>query len=193
MLVRRQTTDRQCARSRGSPRERPRGRPLPGHDADAAVRCRSDAPSHCLDRSRPRRRPLRLRLFDGRVRATVAEHKRRAGLENFRLTVTDPTFQAALEHNGRLLAGSPHPRPDRLLLSVLLSRGASRLALSPGNGLSALYIPDPSRRHLRPDPAAERLEPGLRGVGVDARLDWPGDPVASDDDRVIAGRSSASA
>ncbi len=49
------------------------------------------------------------------------EHKGRwVGLENFRLTVTDPTFQAALEHNGRLLLAVPVLVALALLLAVLL-------------------------------------------------------------------------
>ena len=49
------------------------------------------------------------------------EHKGHwVGLENFRLTVTDPTFQTALEHNARLLLAVPVLVVLALLLSVLL-------------------------------------------------------------------------
>jgi ABC-type sugar transport system permease subunit len=49
------------------------------------------------------------------------EHKGRwVGLENFRLTLTDPTFRTALEHNGRLLLAVPVLVALALLLSVLL-------------------------------------------------------------------------
>ena len=49
------------------------------------------------------------------------EHKGHwVGLENFRLTVTDPTFQTALEHNARLLLAVPVLVLIALLLSVLL-------------------------------------------------------------------------
>lgn len=49
------------------------------------------------------------------------EHKGHwVGLENFRLTVTDPTFQTALEHNARLLLAVPVLVLTALLLSVLL-------------------------------------------------------------------------
>lgn len=49
------------------------------------------------------------------------EHKGKwVGLENFRLVLTDPTFQAALEHNGRLLLAVPVLVLLALLLSVLL-------------------------------------------------------------------------
>jgi ABC-type sugar transport system permease subunit len=49
------------------------------------------------------------------------EHKGKwVGLENFRLTLTDPTFQAALEHNGRLLLAVPVLVVLALLLAVLL-------------------------------------------------------------------------
>src|SRR5712691_12794150 len=49
------------------------------------------------------------------------EHKGKwVGLENFRLTLTDPTFQHALEHNGRLLLAVPILVLLALLLAVLL-------------------------------------------------------------------------
>ena len=49
------------------------------------------------------------------------EHKGRwVGLENFRLVVTDPTFQTALEHNARLLLAVPVLVLLALLLAVLL-------------------------------------------------------------------------
>lgn len=52
------------------------------------------------------------------------EHKGRwVGLENFRLTLTDPTFRAALEHNGRLLLAVPILVLLALLLAVLLFEG----------------------------------------------------------------------
>ncbi len=43
-----------------------------------------------------------------------------AGLENFRLTVTDPAFQTALEHNARLLLAVPVLVGLAILLAVLL-------------------------------------------------------------------------
>jgi ABC-type sugar transport system permease subunit len=49
------------------------------------------------------------------------EHKGHwVGLENFRLTVTDPEFQTALEHNARLLLAVPILVLLALLFSVLL-------------------------------------------------------------------------
>jgi ABC-type sugar transport system permease subunit len=52
------------------------------------------------------------------------EHKGKwVGIDNFRLTVTDPTFQAALEHNARLLLAVPVLVLLALLLSVLLFEG----------------------------------------------------------------------
>ena len=45
------------------------------------------------------------------------------GIDNFRLTVTDPTFQTALEHNGRLLLAVPVLVVLALLLAVLLFEG----------------------------------------------------------------------
>ena len=49
------------------------------------------------------------------------EHKGRwVGLENFRLTLTDPTFRTALEHNARLLLAVPVLVGLALLLAVLL-------------------------------------------------------------------------
>jgi ABC-type sugar transport system permease subunit len=49
------------------------------------------------------------------------EHKGRwVGIDNFRLVVTDPTFQTALEHNARLLLAVPVLVLLALLLSVLL-------------------------------------------------------------------------
>ena len=54
------------------------------------------------------------------VKQSLAHKGRWVGLENFRLTLTDPTFQAALEHNGRLLLAVPVLVALALLLSVLL-------------------------------------------------------------------------
>ena len=52
------------------------------------------------------------------------EHKGKwVGIDNFRLTLTDPTFQAALEHNARLLLAVPVLVLIALLLSVLLFEG----------------------------------------------------------------------
>ena len=52
------------------------------------------------------------------------EHKGKwVGIDNFRLTLTDPTFQAALEHNARLLLAVPVLVLLALLLSVLLFEG----------------------------------------------------------------------
>jgi ABC-type sugar transport system permease subunit len=52
------------------------------------------------------------------------EHKGKwVGIDNFRLTVTDPTFQAALDHNARLLLAVPVLVLLALLLSVLLFEG----------------------------------------------------------------------
>jgi len=41
------------------------------------------------------------------VRQSLEHHGHWVGLDNFRLTVTDPTFQTALEHNARLLLAVP--------------------------------------------------------------------------------------
>ena len=52
------------------------------------------------------------------------EHKGKwVGIDNFRLTLTDPTFQAALEHNARLLLAVPVLVLLAVLLSVLLFEG----------------------------------------------------------------------
>jgi ABC-type sugar transport system permease subunit len=49
------------------------------------------------------------------------EHKGKwVGIDNFRLVVTDPVFQVALEHNGRLLLSVPVLVALALLLAVLL-------------------------------------------------------------------------
>ena len=52
------------------------------------------------------------------------EHKGKwVGIDNFRLTLTDPTVQAALEHTARLLLAVPVLVLLALLLSVLLFEG----------------------------------------------------------------------
>jgi ABC-type sugar transport system permease subunit len=54
------------------------------------------------------------------VRQSLEHDGRWVGLENFRLTLTDPEFRTALEHNGRLLLAVPILVALALLLAVLL-------------------------------------------------------------------------
>jgi len=54
------------------------------------------------------------------VRQALEHDGHWAGLRNFRLTLTDPTFQVALKHNARLLLAVPILVLLALLLSILL-------------------------------------------------------------------------
>jgi len=108
------------------------------------------------------------------------EHKGKwVGLENFRLTLTDPTFQTALEHNARLLLAVPVLVGLSLLLSVLLFEGLRGWRFH----RSIVFLP-----YVLPIPVVAVifgqllelngvLNRGLRGVGFGGlAFDWLGQP-----------------
>jgi ABC-type sugar transport system permease subunit len=108
------------------------------------------------------------------------EHKGRwVGLENFRLTLTDPTFQAALEHNGRLLLAVPVLVALALLLAVLLFETLRGWRFH----RAAVFLP-----YVLPIPVVAvifgqmlqlngLLNQALRSVGLGGiAYDWLGDP-----------------
>jgi ABC-type sugar transport system permease subunit len=108
------------------------------------------------------------------------EHKGRwVGLDNFRLTVTDPTFQTALEHNGRLLLAVPVLVVLALLLSVLLFETLRGWRFH----RAAVFLP-----YVLPIPVVAvifgqmlqlngLLNQALRSIGLGGiAYDWLGDP-----------------
>lgn len=108
------------------------------------------------------------------------EHKGKwVGLENFRLTVTDPTFQAALKHNARLLLAVPILVLLALVLSVLLFEALRGWRFH----RATVFLP-----YILPIPVVAVIfgqmlqlnglvNQGLRGVGLGAVAhDWLGDP-----------------
>jgi ABC-type sugar transport system permease subunit len=101
------------------------------------------------------------------------------GLENFRLTVTDPTFQTALEHNARLLLAVPVLVLLALLLSVLLFDALKGWRLHRATVFLPYILPIPVvavifGQMLQLDGLVNRA---LRGAGL-GRLafDWLGQP-----------------
>ena len=97
------------------------------------------------------------------------EHKGHwVGLENFRLTVTDPTFQTALDTTRACCSRSPSRRPRPAPVRPAL-RGSPGLALPPGDRLPALRAADPGRRRdLRPMLQLDGLlNKALRGAGLE--------------------------
>lgn len=108
------------------------------------------------------------------------EHKGHwVGLENFRLTVTDPTFQTALKHNARLLLAVPVLVALALLLAVLLFEALRGWRFH----RATVFLP-----YVLPIPVVAvvfgqmlqlngMLNQGLRGVGLGGiAFDWLGDP-----------------
>lgn len=101
------------------------------------------------------------------------------GLENFRLTVTDPTFRTALEHNARLLLAVPVLVALALLLAVLLFEALRGWRFH----RVTVFLP-----YVLPIPVVAvvfgqilqlngMLNEGLRGVGLGGlAFDWLGDP-----------------
>jgi len=147
-----------------------------------------------------RRRRLRLGRFEGLVWIAPAvavvlfifgysmvelvrqslEHKGRwVGLENFRLTLTDPTFQTALEHNARLLLAVPVLVMLALLLAVLLFETLRGWRFH----RAAVFLP-----YVLPIPVVAvifgqmlqlngLLNQALRSIGLGGiAYDWLGDP-----------------
>jgi ABC-type sugar transport system permease subunit len=108
------------------------------------------------------------------------EHKGRwVGLENFRLTVTDPTFQTALEHNARLLLAVPVLVVLALLLAVLLFEARRGWRFH----RAAVFLP-----YVLPIPVVAVIfgqmlqlnglvNKALRGIGLGGiAFDWLGQP-----------------
>jgi ABC-type sugar transport system permease subunit len=108
------------------------------------------------------------------------EHKGKwVGLENFRLTLTDPTFQHALEHNARLLIAVPVLVALALLLAVLLFEALRGWRFH----RAVVFLP-----YVLPIPVVAvifgqllqlngLLNRGLHGVGLGPlAVDWLGDP-----------------
>lgn len=113
------------------------------------------------------------------VRQSLAHKGHWVGLENFRLTVTDPTFQTALEHNARLLLAVPVLVAVALLLAVLLFEALRGWRFH----RATVFLP-----YVLPIPVVAvvfgqilqlngMLNQGLRGVGLGGiAFDWLGDP-----------------
>jgi ABC-type sugar transport system permease subunit len=108
------------------------------------------------------------------------EHKGTwVGLENFRLVVTDPTFQAALQHNARLLLAVPVLVALALLLAVLLFEALRGWRFH----RAVVFLP-----YVLPIPVVAvvfgqilqlngLLNRGLHGLGLGGiAFDWLGDP-----------------
>ena len=108
------------------------------------------------------------------------EHKGTwVGLENFRLVVTDPTFQAALEHNVRLLLAVPVLVLLALLLSVLLFEALRGWRFHRATVFLPYILPIPVvavifGQMLQLDGL---LNKALRAIGLGAvAFDWLGQP-----------------
>jgi ABC-type sugar transport system permease subunit len=113
------------------------------------------------------------------VRQSLAHKGHWVGLENFRLTVTDPTFQTALGHNARLLLAVPVLVAVALLLAVLLFEALRGWRFH----RATVFLP-----YVLPIPVVAvvfgqilqlngMLNQGLRGVGLGGiAFDWLGDP-----------------
>jgi ABC-type sugar transport system permease subunit len=109
------------------------------------------------------------------------EHKGKwVGIDNFRLTLTDPTFQAALEHNARLLLAVPVLVLIALLLSVLLFEGLRGWRFHRAMVFLPYVLPIPVVAVI----FGQILElnglfnQALRGIGLGGlTVDWLGDPT----------------
>ncbi len=108
------------------------------------------------------------------------EHKGHwVGLENFRLTVTDPTFQTALEHNARLLLAVPVLVLLALLFSVLLFEALRGWRFHRATIFLPYVLPIPVvavifGQMLQLDGLVNKV---LRGVGLGHfAYDWLGQP-----------------
>lgn len=114
------------------------------------------------------------------VRQALEHDGRWVGLENFRLVVTDPTFQTALEHNARLLLAVPVLVLLALLLSVLLFEALRgwrfhRVAVFLPYVLPIPVVAVIFAQMLQLDGLVNRA---LRGTGLGAiAFDWLGDPT----------------
>jgi ABC-type sugar transport system permease subunit len=108
------------------------------------------------------------------------EHKGEwVGLENFRLVVTDPTFQTALEHNARLLLAVPVLVLLALVLAVLLFEALRGWRFHRATVFLPYVLPIPVvavifGQLLQLDGI---LNKALRGVGLGGiAFDWLGQP-----------------
>jgi ABC-type sugar transport system permease subunit len=108
------------------------------------------------------------------------EHKGKwIGIDNLRLVVTDPVFQVALEHNGRLLLAVPVLVALALLIAVLLFETLRGWRFH----RAAAFLP-----YILPIPVVAvifgqilqlngLLNEGLRSIGLGGlAYDWLGDP-----------------
>lgn len=113
------------------------------------------------------------------VRQSLEHKSKWVGLENFRLTLEDPTFQAAIEHNGRLLLAVPILVLLALLLSVLLFEGLRGWRFHRATVFLPYVLPIPVvavifGQFLQLNGLVNR---GLRGFGLGGlALDWLGQP-----------------
>lgn len=108
------------------------------------------------------------------------EHKGEwVGLENFRLTLTDPLFQTALEHNARLLLAVPVLVALALLLSVLLFEALRGWRFHRATVFLPYVLPIPVVAVIFGQVLQLNgiLNTGLRGIGLDSlAFDWLGQP-----------------
>jgi ABC-type sugar transport system permease subunit len=113
------------------------------------------------------------------VRQAVEHKGNWVGIDNFRLVVTDPVFQVALEHNGRLLLAVPVLVTLALLLAVLLFETLRGWRFH----RAAVFLP-----YVLPIPVVAVIfgqilqlnglfNVGLRTIGLGGlAYDWLGDP-----------------
>jgi ABC-type sugar transport system permease subunit len=113
------------------------------------------------------------------VRQAFEHNGKWVGIDNFRLVVTDPVFQVALEHNGRLLLAVPVLVALALLLAVLLFETLRGWRFH----RAAVFLP-----YILPIPVVAvifgqilqlngLLNRGLRSIGLGGvGYDWLGDP-----------------
>jgi ABC-type sugar transport system permease subunit len=113
------------------------------------------------------------------VRTALTYEGKWAGLENFRVTLSDPEFRTALEHNGRLLLAVPVLVVSALVLSILLFEGLRGWRFH----RTTIFLP-----YVLPIPVIGvifgqllqlngLLNSALRSVGLGAMaVDWLGQP-----------------
>jgi len=113
------------------------------------------------------------------VRQSLQHRGHWVGLENFRLTVTDPTFQTALKHNGQLLLAVPILVALALLLSVLLFEALRGWRFHRATVFLPYVLPIPVvavifGQMLQLDGLVNKA---LRGIGLGGlAFDWLGQP-----------------
>lgn len=113
------------------------------------------------------------------VRQSLQHRGHWVGLENFRLTVTDPTFQTALKHNGQLLLAVPILVALALLLAVLLFEALRGWRFHRATVFLPYVLPIPVvavifGQMLQLDGLVNKA---LRGIGLGGlAFDWLGQP-----------------